>query len=249
MPGSVAARRFARLLLPFVPERAVLPILSGPLRGARWIAKSSNPSCWGGYFESANQRFVVDELGARDTFVDVGANVGFFTLLGSRSVGRSGRVVAFEPLRRNVELLERHLALNRVANAVVVRSALSDHAGYEGFGSGSSPSMARLSKDGAEKVEVTTLDAALAALDVGEVRLIKIDVEGAEAEVLAGAARTLSQNPPPSLVIATHGYRAHAATIDRLGSFGYRELDLEMDDPSGNGSVRFASRAAPRGAR
>lgn len=246
---SVGLRRFARLLLPLIPERAVVPILSGPLRGARWIAKSSIPGCWGGYFESATQQFIVEELGAGDTFIDAGANVGFFTLLGSRTVGRSGKVVAFEPLQRNVELLEHHLELNRVTNAVVVRSALSDHSGYEGFGSKSSPSMARLSNDGAERVEVTTLDEALTALDLGEVRLIKIDVEGAEAEVLAGAASTLSRQPRPSLVIATHGWRAHAATIERLGGFGYRELDLEMDDPSGNGSVRFASRVDHRGAR
>jgi hypothetical protein len=109
--------------------------------------------------------------------------------------------------------------------------------------------MARLSKDGAEKVEVTTLDEALTALDLGEVRLVKIDVEGAEAEVLAGAAGTLSRQPRPSLVIATHGWRAHAATIDRLGAFGYRDLALEMDDASGNGSVRFASRTDRPGAR
>ena len=86
-----------------------------------------------------------------------------------------------------------------------------------------------------------TLDECLGQHQGGSVRLIKMDVEGAEPDVVAGASETLSRRPRPSLIVATHGWRAHASVLERLTSLGYRDLLAERDGDSGHGSVLFRS--------
>ena len=66
-------------------------------------------------------------------FVDVGANVGYYTLIAARRVGPQGRVIAFEPVPRNVAFLHRHLALNRVTNVTILPVACAERQGVEDF--------------------------------------------------------------------------------------------------------------------
>ena len=231
-------KQLGRALIGALPTRTALPVLSGPLRGASWIVRSSNASCWLGTYERETQAALIVELREGDCFVDAGAHVGFFTLLGARLVGGAGRVLAVEPLRRNGEILKRHLQLNRVNNTTVLGLALSDAGGWSMLGSPGPTSCARLGVAG-EQVETRRLDDVLAEHAVGPVRLVKIDVEGEEARLLAGAERLLAQNPPPALVVATHGWRAHEATLEQLAARELRPLAETMDRASGNGTVRF----------
>ena len=108
--------RLLRLPLRLLPAGAVVPILSGPLRGRRWVVGAGPHGYWLGTYEADKQRLLQTLLREGDCFFDVGANVGFFTLLASALVGRSGRVVAFEPLPQNLAFLRRHLLLNRPHN-------------------------------------------------------------------------------------------------------------------------------------
>ena len=153
---------------------------------------------------------------------DVGANVGFFTLLASRLVGPSGRVLSFEPFPGALTYLRRHLELNNVNNATVVAAAVSDVSARVGFRAHENLTMGRLA-DGGE----LAVDAGLPAPD-----LIKIDVEGEEAKVLRGA-ETLLREKRPTLLLATHGSATHAECCVLLGKYAYlvEPLPYEMTTP------------------
>lgn len=127
-----------------------------------------------------------------DLAVDAGANVGFFTVLMARLVGRDGRVVAFEPAAVNLEKLRRNLALNGVTNVEVRPTALWDSDGEMPFWYGHDTGACSLAQyheaAGSVLVRTEMLDACLDATP----RLIKLDVEGAEERALRGGERWLS---------------------------------------------------------
>lgn len=149
-----------------------------------------------GTYDIAELRWA-DELGlipSGSTVFDVGAHQGVYSLYLARRVGAAGRVVAFEPIRRNTEIAERNVELNGLENVEVVTAAV-----------GARPGRARLNldstaiaPDGSESVEVIALD------DRAErPALLKIDVEGYEAEVLRGARRILD-DVRPHLLLELH---------------------------------------------
>lgn len=145
-------------------------------------------------------------------FVDVGANVGYFTLLGASLVGPQGRCVAVEAHPRLAELLQRNVVMNGVYGYVTTwhRAAWSEvtdlklhvrshFAGSSSAGSIGPESLARLG-DTEEIVDVhaVPLDDLLA--DLPRVDVIKIDVEGAEVHAVTGLRRTLEANPRITVV-------------------------------------------------
>jgi FkbM family methyltransferase len=128
-----------------------------------------------------------------DTVVDVGANVGLFTLLSSRAVGHSGRVISFEPDPTTFRYLESNLQLNSMKNVQAHDVALSDVAGTGLLTQGTQDTMNRLITNESESgnaipVRAITLDSL--QLD-GTVRTLKVDAEGFDLHVLRGAAKTL----------------------------------------------------------
>jgi FkbM family methyltransferase len=134
-------------------------------------------------------------------FVDVGANIGWFTLLAAAQVGAEGRVHAFEARTDNVALLRRSLADNGFAHVDVHPCAVSDRPGSLAFfASGTWYSNGRIVGDdepGSEqlpRVPAVTLDEALA--DAPRVDVIKMDIEGAEAKALAGMGALLRRHRP-----------------------------------------------------
>lgn len=170
---------------------------------------------------------------AGDVFVDVGANIGLYTLKAARLVGPAGRVVAVEPGRAAAELLDANLALNRYGHVSVVRKALSDRSGeamLHHIPAGNDPQAFSLLTDGsapgAEQVETTTLDALVAQLGLPRVDCVKIDVEGAEALVIDGGRETLARWHPTivfeanSTLILRRGDAVDAAWV-KLAELGY----------------------------
>jgi FkbM family methyltransferase len=126
------------------------------------------------------------------TFCDVGANFGIFTLLASRIVGASGSVFSFEPVKENREVLERNIARNNARNVFVSDKAVSDKVGIARIflskdAGCHSISSEPLNSDGKfVDVDVTTL----AEFDkIKRIDVLKIDVEGAELEVLSGLGK------------------------------------------------------------
>jgi FkbM family methyltransferase len=158
-----------------------------------------------GLFEPAESRLVRELLAPGDTFVDVGAHIGWFATIAAGRVGAAGQVVAIEPYPANAAVLRDNLTRNRCRNVRVLGSAMGSTQGTltlaRGADSGGVTALDWV-RDGRVEVPVTTLDEAVA--DVGPIALVKIDVEGWEAHVLRGAPRALARarsvlieiNPP-----------------------------------------------------
>lgn len=157
--------------------------------------------CFGYFFyggvphEMGTEKLLPRVLGDGGVFVDVGANIGYFTKLASELVGARGKVLAFEPMPSALRLLRMNTA--GLSNVIVYPVALSDRTGSATFYVRKKGDTSSLSPDGdATPVPVTvaTLDEQLA----GERRIdvMKIDVEGSELEVLRGGRRTIRQHRP-----------------------------------------------------
>lgn len=145
------------------------------------------------------RQVVETQLPRGGTFVDAGANIGFYTVMAARRVGPAGQVVAFEMMPDTAAILRRHVALNRLGPVEVVERALSDRAGERISASvepgkhGQASIVPAGSAAGRRiiEVETTTLDAALTAVE--RVDLLKIDLEGAEYLALCGGAAVLAR--------------------------------------------------------
>ena len=190
-PAPAALRRLHELLLDLLPGDHLVSTLPGGERvrvSAKYRHLSWNPEEYAAFKATVRP-------GA--TVLDVGANIGAYTLLFATWAGPSGRVVAFEPSPRSVEGLREHLKLNGVADRVeIVQAAVSSAEGTAWFDcSGPSGANALVSEargGGAITVDTTTLDAYCESRGLRP-SVIKVDVEGAELDVLRGGRRTLAQ--------------------------------------------------------
>jgi len=233
-----------RSLLRLLPPRAALPILWGPLRGRRWVVRSSFESCWLGVYEQEKQSALAAAVRPGDVVYDVGANVGFYSLLASALVGPAGAVFAFEPLPRNLAILRRHLALNRAANVRVIAGAVADRPGVARFDTSGIPEMARLSDAGGLEVPTVRLDDLLAAGQIAPPAVMKIDVEGAEYAALCGARGLLARHRP-ALLLATHGAEVHGRCCALLRELGYGLEPLDGRPLEQSSEVRATPRPGP----
>lgn len=200
--------RCLRLPLRLLPTELAIPVLQGPLRGTRWVVGASNHGCWLGSYEYSKQRAFQKVVRKGSVVYDIGANVGFYTLLASQFVGRSGRVFAFEPVPRNCRLLRAHLEINCVDNVSVLEMAVSSMNGKAVFDLGANHSMGHLAACGTLNVPTITIDTFVFDQAMPGPEVIKIDVEGAELEVLKGASQTLCRHRP-LILLATHGAAVH----------------------------------------
>ncbi len=138
------------------------------------------------------------DIAAGDTVLDVGANLGAYALLFGQWVGPSGRVFAFEPAPLARLGLERHVALNGLADRIVVRpEAMADGNGTVRFRAcgpdGDNRILRGAGDDGVDRIEVqtTSVDSFCRGRNLHP-RFIKVDVEGAELDVLRGARETIA---------------------------------------------------------
>lgn len=178
-----------------------------------------------------------------DTFVDVGANVGFFTLLAASLVGGRGRVVAFEPSRSNAELLRKSLEANPFDNVTLHRTALGCESGaailvHE---PGSSNAILPRSPENdmpahalREEVSIVRLDDFLPVLP--SVEIVKMDVEGFEPQVWDGMTELVARYRPvvllelsPLALRISSGETAQAL-LDRVLGAGYELRVLRRVD-------------------
>jgi FkbM family methyltransferase len=159
-----------------------------------------------GMWEPAETALIKSQLKPGDTFIDVGANFGYYTVLASKLVGPTGRVIAFEPDPRSFELLRRNVERNGCTNVVLEQKALADKPGtltlhVSDSNRGAHSVIAAGTENVSHTVDVPAipLDDYLKGRD-GRVDLVKIDTEGAEGFILAGMQDTLRKNPAAKLV-------------------------------------------------
>jgi FkbM family methyltransferase len=175
---------------------------------------------------------------------DVGANIGYYTLLAARAVGSSGRVYAFEPGPRNFELLARNIAENRFTNVRPVNAAVSNRAGVvrlhlddANFGAHSLEAGSVGTSSG-RSVEVETVrldDFADEARAFEAGVLVKVDVQGAEALVVEGGRRLLALPRITALMEIWPEAIARAGTdvarlLADLEGLGFRFEDVEAPE-------------------
>ena len=214
IPFTSRLGKLLRLPLRVVPKRAVVPVLQGELRGMRWIVGSSTHGCWLGTYEHQTQRLFASLVPANGTVYDIGANVGFYTLLAAT---RAKRVIAVEPLAENVAYLKRHLDLNGVFNVEVWPAAVADKEGEEPFAAAGDRSQGTLGAEG-PMVRTITLDRLCEIC--GPPALIKVDVEGAEYRVLQGAQKCLAEHRS-TILMSTHSISLHLTCLTLLTNSGY----------------------------
>lgn len=198
-----------------------LPVLGGPLRGRWWLPASRGKvlRILNGTYEREQTLLFQEHLRPGGTVLDVGAHVGYYTLLSSVLVGDAGRVHAFEPNPANAAFLRRHVEVNRRANVRVEQAAVSDRAGTARFDFGTGSGTGHLADGGALEVRTVRLDDYCAEHGLAPTA-VKIDVEGAEVSVLEGGRDTLSRHRPV-IFLSTHGLDVHRASLELLRGLGY----------------------------
>lgn len=178
-----------------------------------------------------------------DVVVDIGAHVGRYTIISSKRVGPEGKVIAVEADRNTYEILDRNIRLNELTNVLALnRAAYSVHTVLKLYQPNDNfsiydtvmPSRAGTNQSYVE-VEAHTLDSILDANGLTAADWIKIDVEGAEYEVLKGATRTLAANHDTTILMEIHDIQdsEHYGKIIRfMKAFGF-EIGFEKSYGSG----------------
>jgi FkbM family methyltransferase len=228
-----AGRRLAPLL-----ERGEVGVVGGLALGLRFPARALGPGhahtrqLLRGELEVPVQEALRRTLPAGGTLWDVGANVGFFALLGARLAGPTGRVVAWEPVAA-VAAHAREAALRSGLAVEVREAAVGAASGEQELLVAGDASWSHLAARGnaagatRTRVQVTTLDAELGA-GTPPPDVVKLDVEGSEGDVLRGAAGLLA-TARPALVVELHGTAAEVC--DLLDAAGYTAERLDAPGP------------------
>jgi FkbM family methyltransferase len=214
--------------LDLIPPDVQLSIMVGPLRGARWVVGSGNHVCWMGIYEYRKQLALKRLLRSGGIFYDIGAHVGFHTLLASRVLGLNGRVCAFEPFPRNLACLREHLRLNEAMNVQVIPAAVADRSGVETFAERGTY-QGGLQPAGKLQVPTISVDLLVQAGSIPPPDYVKIDVEGGEHRALLGMRETLATHRP-TVLLATHGAELHRDCIELLRLLGYDVQPLAAAD-------------------
>jgi len=156
-------------------------------------------------YEQAETAFIQKFLRSGMTFLDVGANRGYYTLLASQKVGHDGRVIAFEPSPRERLFLRINLLLNHCRNVRLEPIALGNECGQaalfvvEGYSTGCNSLRSRKVQFGGytTSVQALTLDGYVGTHGIARADLLKMDIEGGELEVIKGAVQFLTRRPRP----------------------------------------------------
>ena len=233
-----------------------LPVVFKDSRGLRYVLNpGENAGVYlanGGNYEVRETRFCERILRHGMTAFDVGANIGLYTLLFARCVGVDGAVHAFEPDPENLRRLRVNLVLNELENVRVTPSAVYSEPGtvtlykfppslnaWHSLGRPTLPDPfhpGRTTSPVAEqRVEATTLDTHCDRHGIERIDLLKIDVEGAELDVLRGGRNLLGARRvgvilfEVSLPQTTALGRAPADVFGELESYGYRSYELDAE--------------------
>lgn len=198
-----------------------------------------------GIWEPALTDFVRRTLKQGDVFVDVGANIGYFTILAAKVIGPEGRCVSIEALPSTAKQLEENVQLNRCDNVRVVRKAVMNHRGeikiFAGRDQniGASTTLPGRGYTSFDIVEAAPLHELLTSDEMHSAGLIKIDVEGAEFHVIESLLSNIGCFSPDvtfCIEIAPSELRKHGTSlleiVDRFRASGFDASILELDHPT-----------------
>lgn len=176
-----------------------------------------------GLWEPKTTRFIKENLKEGQTFLDIGASVGYYTLIASRLVGPKGKVFSFEPSKESLDLLDKNISANNASNVKVFPFALSDSNSDSKLYKGKAPGQNSLSGEG-EFEEIRSV-----VFDELEEKIIpdfiKIDVEGHQLRVLKGMEKTL--NTKREICVIVEDYSGEA--LEWLSERGFKIITTERE--------------------
>jgi FkbM family methyltransferase len=241
MAGDTARGRLLRPAVGFL-EGGYLYVPQGHAGGLRFdmrylpLSHAHLGSIAFGTLESSVQEAMLRHLARGGVFYDIGANLGFFSLLGGHMAGiDTGRVYAFEAAPDNAEAIRHNVFINGVTNVEVIAKAVSSHSGRGRLQVVDDQSWSKLAEYGEHPFTEQVIDVELVAIDdlvsrneILPPTVVKIDVEGAEIAVLEGMARTIEQHRP-AIICELHD--THAEFVAAMQGHGYRLINLEGTIP------------------
>lgn len=213
-----------KLASSLVPNGLPIPVVRGPLRGRKWIAGAAAGGGKGlsiviNETEPDQLALALKLFPENGVAFDIGANVGLYSLLLS---SKASKVIAFEPLPRNIRYLARTLEVNNITNVLIVPCAVAESMSLLAFADGENCALGHLSEAGEQPVVSVSCDEFSARFELIP-DLIKIDVEGAEELVLRGARNILS-NHKPTVLLSIHSDELRDSCIRFLQRLGYSEV-------------------------
>ncbi len=206
-------------------------------------------------YEAGLTNFVISVLKPGDVFVDVGANVGYYTLMAAAKVGEKGRVIACEPEERNFQLLRTNVDANHYTHIQLLQTAVGEESGtatlhinplnrggnsilpFDRYKTGTHTYdrvfiERKYGRDTLEqKVSVRTLDDVLDAEHVLPIRVLKIDVEGFEASVFRGMKKVLEKKSIDYILCEISSDSARHTILEIIKNAGYAPYRI---DPRGS---------------
>jgi FkbM family methyltransferase len=212
--------------------------------GLKFCPDKSNPDFAKGTYELPLQKAFAAYVQPGNVFYDIGANIGFFTVLAAQLVGKSGQVYAFEPVPENAERVRYNAKLNQFKNVTVFQKAVSANKGEGNLllahhSGGATLSTVGTPPDlrGSMQVELVCVDDLVAQKKMKPPTAVKVDVEGAEIEVLKGMLKTIDQYKPIIFYEVDDGNKeSFQQKSDALESFirelGYKIIHLEDAYPT-----------------
>ena len=219
----------------------VVEVAAGELKGCRVLINlKTEKSRWLGTYEPELQAALRDFLRPGMVAYDVGANIGYVTLMIARRVDSSGQVFAFEALPENVERIHKNMALNELSNVAVVPAAVVDKSGpvkfyvHESVGMGKAAGSAGRRKE-RYKAEIDvhglSLDEFVYAQGNPIPDAIKMDIEGGELLALPGMSRLLRE-ARPILFLELHGPESEKVAWQVLTDCGYKLRGMQNGYPN-----------------
>ncbi|MCX6845863.1 MAG: FkbM family methyltransferase, partial [Verrucomicrobia bacterium] len=181
----------------------------------------------------AEMKWFLQQMQPGQTFLDVGANIGIYTLHASRRLGPGGKVHAFEPTSETNVILTHNIAMNHLVNVECHQVALAEHSGILYLVAGDRPA-SNSTAESAEQahsgvsIPATTLDEFCAQQAVPAIDFIKVDIEGGELAFFKGGREALLKHKPVILFESMHTGPSFPER-EWLRQLGYQLFFLNQD--------------------
>ncbi len=218
--------------IPPLPRWLIAPVLGGSrLMYVDMLDWWVSRFCMVDAFELDEIAIIRSLLRPGDTFVDIGANLGWFTLAASTVLGPEGRIHAFEPRPDTGERLGMTIELNGLSRMVTLHrhGVWSETCDLQLFvGDPTAPGSSHIAPEAAEGMAVTIPVRTLDSLELAACHVVKIDIEGAEPHAFRGAVNTIARHRP-YILSELNGAQlmsvSQASMADYLGTFAALEYD------------------------
>ena len=219
---------------------SIIEVAAGILKGYRvQLNLKAEKSRWLGTYEPELQAALTEFLKPGMTVYDVGANIGYVTLMLAHQTGPSGQVFAFEALPANVERIRTNLALNQQTNVTVISGAVLDQSGIVSFYVHASVGMGKAAGSAGRREERYQAEITVPGLSLDEFvyaqgqpapQAVKMDIEGGEVLALPGMKRILAEHHP-LLLLELHGPESEKVAWETLTAARYTLHAMESGYP------------------